>query len=298
MSITKYPPQLRSGGLDRETTTGLGFSSFVPPRILHPNLLVLVHGMSSTSASILDRFLPIATERGIALLAPDFTTGIFRGYQRLRGRAGPLAAAEALSQVAAGQAARLGLDPQRIDLAGFSGGAQFAHRYALVFPRRVRRLVTVAAGWYTECDEALPFPEGLGGLEVEIDQLSFLHLPKLVVVGADDSSRDANLRRSEALDRRQGRHRLERARFWFDHLQAQAAALGVESHARFELLPGTGHSLRDAIRRGGLAQLIADDLADRPARPLGEEQWPGDSNIRANDNVGCVFHPANAIEEV
>ena len=46
----------------------------------------------------------------------------------------------------------------RVDLVGFSGGAQFAHRFAMLYPGCVRRVVVAAAGWYTYIDPSRPFP--------------------------------------------------------------------------------------------------------------------------------------------
>ena len=47
-------------------------------------------------------------------------------------------------------------------LFGFSGGAQFAHRYVLAHPDRVAAAGIGAAGWYTFPDSATPYPYGLG----------------------------------------------------------------------------------------------------------------------------------------
>ena len=43
-----------------------------------------------------------------------------------------------------------GIDTRRINLFGFSGGAQFAHRYAMAHPGSVNALVLTAPGWFTE----------------------------------------------------------------------------------------------------------------------------------------------------
>lgn len=242
---------------------GLGYQIFVPPRVVHSRMLVVVHGVQSSAATMIQRFAPMAKRLGVVLLAPDFTGRSFRGYQRLAGN-GSRDAAAALDLVVRTEAQRLGLDPQACDLFGWSGGAQFAHRYAMSRPERVRRLIAGAAGWYSECDALLPFPEGMGGKASAETLRHFLAIPVTVAVGAEDTARDRNLRRSAALDRRQGRTRLQRARFWYSHLQAAAAAQGVTGNFSLNILPQTGHRFREAIERGGLINVVAKALGCLP----------------------------------
>ncbi len=242
---------------------GLGYQIFVPPRIVHGRILVVVHGVQSSAATMIQRFAPMAKRLGVVLLAPDFTGSNFRGYQRLSGKGGCDAAA-ALDQIVSTEARRIGLDPQACDLFGWLGGAQFAHRYAMTRPERVRRLIVGAAGWYSECDAQLPFPAGMGGKAAAETLRRFLEIPVTVAVGAEDTARDHNLRRSPALDRRQGRTRLRRARFWFGQLQAAAAEQGVAGDFSLHILPQTGHRFREAIERGGLVGVVARALECLP----------------------------------
>jgi pimeloyl-ACP methyl ester carboxylesterase len=241
----------------------LGYQLFVPPRIAHSHLLVVVHGVQSSAATMIQRFTPMAKRFGVVLLAPDFTGTSYRGYQRLSGK-GSLDAAAALDRVVHVEAQRLRLDPHACDLFGFSGGGQFAHRYAMTRPERVRRLIVGAAGWYSECDAELPFPEGMGGKASAETLRRFLAVPVIVAVGAEDTARDRNLRRSVALDRRQGRSRLERARFWHLHLEEAAIQHGVSGNFTLKILPQTGHRFRDAIDRGGLTEIVAEALGCLP----------------------------------
>jgi hypothetical protein len=105
-------------------------------------------------------------------------------------------------------------------------------------------------------------PNGLLGLA------AFLALPVRVLVGDEDVDRDVHLKISGALDALQGPHRLERARRWVDALHAAAEARGLRGNATLELLPGTGHSARAAIERGG--------LVTRTLRFLDEHEQPSD----------------------
>ncbi len=54
-----------------------------------------------------------------------------------------------------------GLVKERVDLFGFSGGAQLAHRFAMLYPHRVGTLHLAAPGWYTLPDTMVLWPLGL-----------------------------------------------------------------------------------------------------------------------------------------
>ncbi len=249
--------------------SGLGYQLAVPPQIRHRHLLVLVHGISSRPATLLKHFGKIARRNGIVLLAPDFSGEAFRGYQRLGAGTRRDGAAEMLTQTACHTARSLGLDAERFDLAGYSGGAQFAHRYAMTRPGSVRSLTLGAAGWYSEASLDLPFPQGLGGRARAEALRAFLALPIHLAVGSDDRQSDASLRRSPELDARQGCNRLERARFWADHLCRTAAEQGIEARIRLSEMPSAGHSLAEAVALGRFDRLLAETVLHFAAEPAG-----------------------------
>jgi pimeloyl-ACP methyl ester carboxylesterase len=239
----------------------LGYFLYLPSCIIHRHLLVAVHGVGSTAAAMARHFASIAERSGIAVMAPDFSTKRFRGYQRLEGMAGRDQSAVALDLAACEAAERLGLDRHSFDLFGFSGGAQFAHRYAMTRPERIRRLIVTAAGWYTECDLGKPFPCGMGGRTDHASLQAFLSLPITVAVGERDTERDSCFRKTDALDERQGLNRLERARFWADHLRQTAVSLDVDCNVSLTLLSRTKHRFREAVEQGGLAELVVEKIA-------------------------------------
>jgi pimeloyl-ACP methyl ester carboxylesterase len=233
--------------------------------------MVVVHGAASEATAQFLAFLPLASQQQVLLIAPEFRRPAFRGYQRLAGTGGPLAAATALD-AAVEEAARLtGAPIPRFDLAGYSGGAQFAHRYAMLFPARVRRLALGAAGWYTWLDSARAFPYGphpsaLSG-HLAVNTAAFLSIPIRVLVGERDVARDRSLRAEPAIDSEQGAHRLERALRWAQHLRETAASVGLEADVTTELLPHTGHGFRRAVRKGGFGGRVLDFFnSDRPCR--------------------------------
>lgn len=223
--------------------------------------VVVVHGARRQVEAVSATFASLAEHLGVPLLLPHFTEVAFAGYQRLTGARGGLAAADALDRLLD----QLGWQNGPIDLVGFSGGAQFAHRYALITPIPIRRAVIVSAGWYTLLDPKVAFPLGVGnspalsGRCLNIDAL--LGLPLRIMVGERDLATDGRLRTGAAVDG-QGSNRLERARNWYANLETEAAHRGVVCRASFETLPETGHNLKHAADRGGLVLRVATFLSD------------------------------------
>ena len=107
-----------------------------------------------------------------------------------------------------------GLSLRRFHLFGFSGGAQFAHRYAMMRPARVQSLHLAAAVWYTFADTTTSWPRGLArtpqGRQITANLARFLALPIRLYVGENDTERDANLRQKPSIDAQQGANRKER----------------------------------------------------------------------------------------
>jgi pimeloyl-ACP methyl ester carboxylesterase len=254
----------------------LRYRVYVPDHPASGPPVVVVHGNGRDGGRTFRAFLPAAMEAGVPLLAPTFSRDRFPRYQVLAGASGPLAAARALLAALDDAAADLGLAVGEIDLVGFSGGAQFVHRFTMLEPARVRRAVVAAAGWYTYLDPDRPFPYGAGagadsqGWAMKIE--AALQVPTLVLVGERDVERDAALRTDPQLDYRQGPDRRGRALRWTAHLEAAARARGLPMVASVELLPGCAHSFPALVERGGLVRrtfafLREPDRASGPGSP-------------------------------
>lgn len=219
--------------------------------------MVCVHGISRHARGHLDAFVPWAERTGTELIAPLYDRRRYRGYQRLKSSNGRLHAAAALDAI---------LDETVMDrpclLFGFSGGAQFAHRYALVRPGRVAALAMAAAGWYTFPSRAASFPYGLapGRLPgtLAIDYPGFLGLPKCVLVGDRDVERDESLRSNRRLDSEQGDNRLTRATAWVEAVNRQARKTPGAPACELVILPGAGHDWNECYASGGLASRVTD----------------------------------------
>jgi pimeloyl-ACP methyl ester carboxylesterase len=223
----------------------------------HAPLLVCVHGYTRQPLDHLQAFAPAAASAGFALLMPLFRdSGPHRMYQQLRhprrGTRSDLALLQAIDRLAD----RYSLDGGRVHLFGYSGGAQFVHRLALLHSQRVASLGIGAAGWYTWPDHERPWPQGLAGAPVErADALNidaFLRLPIALWVGERDDKPDTYLRDDPALNVQQGSHRLERASRWAAAVRNQAAQRNIEARVSLDSLPDAGHDFLACHRKAGL----------------------------------------------
>ncbi|MCX7042509.1 MAG: hypothetical protein NT117_07450 [Gammaproteobacteria bacterium] len=227
------------------------------PRSVHDcsRALVTVHGIARNAMEHALLFSAQAERAGAAIVAPMFSERRFRGYQSLRKRRHQLAPEQAFEAMLEELASSSGLDLQRLSLFGYSGGGQFAHRFALTRPQRVARLAIGAAGWYTFPDRSVAYPQGLAQLPARfpaIDLGAFLRIPVRVFVGDADLQRDEALNQKPEIDQRQGLTRVERARRWVDALRDAAREQGLPEFADLRLLPGVAHSFADAVARCGL----------------------------------------------
>jgi poly(3-hydroxybutyrate) depolymerase len=208
-------------------------------------VLVSVHGASRGAEAHAQAWTEIAERHNLVVIAPLFDTHNFPDYQRLnfKGSRADLALHQLLEEVG-----RLtGADARQFYLYGFSGGGQFAHRYALIHPERLARVVVGAPGWWTLPDDSLAYPLGVkktAGVpaDVKFQVAEMLRLPLAVIVGEQDTERDRSLRQEPRVDRLQGRHRLERARNWFEQARRVAEENGIASEFELHVIAGVGHS--------------------------------------------------------
>ena len=233
-----------------------------------PPLVVSVHGMSRNVDVHARLFSACSELYGAVLVVPHFSVTEHPDYQRL-GRTGLGKRADlALNQIVAEVAAVTGASAERFYLFGFSGGAQFAHRYVMAHPHRIESAVIASAGWYTFPDPARRFPNGIRPSAklpgVRFDAEEFLRVPMKVIVGANDDE-STGLRREVRLDREQGSTRVERARNWVAAMQAAARAHHLEPAISYEELVDSDHSFRRSMRRGGLGDKVFEAMLGPPS---------------------------------
>src|SRR5262245_18285735 len=238
---------------------------YVPPRAAPgAHIFVTVHGISRNLEEHATLFAPFAEEHGVVLVAPFFTRERNDGYQRLEKGQGGRRADLVLNAIIDEVATTLGADGRKFYLFGFSGGAQFAHRYAMAHPDRVIGAVIGAAGWYTFPDPKTPYPYGLGWSRersnLNFDPGRFVRVPFTVLVGGDDVQAGDSLRQNPLVDTQPGTTRLERARRWVDAMNAAANRRGLPPLASYHSVPGIEHSFGQFMRKGGLGEQVFDTL--------------------------------------
>jgi len=253
-----------------KSSSALEYYRFVPDEVdEYAPALVAVHGIQRSIRKHAKSYATLASRLKRVLIAPHFSSTDYPNYQRL-GRAGRGKRADhALHRALEEISELLPIDPQSSLLFGFSGGAQFVHRYLMAHPERVRAAVVASAGWYTFPDAQRDYPRGLRvdaelpGLRFHIDRL--LEVPVLVTVGSEDTGRGDTLRKSPRLDRQQGSNRVERAQNWHGAMRSLAKERGLAPRVVLELLPDVNHSLKKSMQ-AGLGDLAADFLEEHSAR--------------------------------
>jgi pimeloyl-ACP methyl ester carboxylesterase len=222
--------------------------------------LVALHGISRNARALWHAFGPLAEAQGRALLVPHFAKDHWPLFQQI-GRARPdLALLDLLQQA--------GLSGKRVDLFGFSGGAQLAHRFAMLYPHRVGTLHLAAPGWYTFPDTGVAWPLGLGACQPQrmcgfdpasLSRLQLSHYLSLRVrlwVGALDVQRDSSLRQTADLDASQGKTRIARAERYAEAFDRAARSMGITPDIKLTVLPGCGHDFTQCATVGGLAARV------------------------------------------
>lgn len=227
-------------------------------------VIVLVHGVTRRAAEHIFQFRTLADRAGAILVAPYFSRSAFGLYQQVvdpkSGARADLALFDMLDEIGK----RTGASTERVHLFGYSGGAQFVHRFVMLHPERAACMLVASAGWYTFPDEQLPYPYGIASAPVpnmEIDPRRFLAVERHLLIGAQDNSRGDNLRVSAKIDALQGTNRVERARRWFDAMADASRRHNVQPpRATFELIPGVGHSFATSARRRSLPERVMSHI--------------------------------------
>jgi pimeloyl-ACP methyl ester carboxylesterase len=234
---------------------------YVPSSATHEApILACIHGLSGNSHEHARAFSRFCEAAGVVMVTPKFTAEQHADYQRL-GRLGRGVRADVcLDRCVTEVVSLTGADATQIYLFGYSGGAQFAHRYLMAHPHRVAGAVVVAAGWYTFPDTRIRFPYGirpnrkLPGLSFNPEE--FLRVPVAVLVGEYDVTQAKNLRSTERVVEQQGENRVQRARKWVATMRAAAEAYGLEPSVTYTEVPAVDHSFTQFCQRGALPQRV------------------------------------------
>jgi poly(3-hydroxybutyrate) depolymerase len=263
-------PELATGKVLKRRLTGNPGQTYYLyiPRSMRKSapLMISIHGVSRNARQHARMLSTMAEQYGVILLAPLFRKKVFPDYQRL-GRLGRGPRSDlALDRIIGEVLYLTGADTRRLYLSGYSGGGQFAHRYAMAHPERVAAVVIGAAGWYTFPDKKQCYPRGIASTRslpsLRFNQTRFLRIPMTVIVGDQDIERDPELNKSPLIDSQQGLTRVERARNWIESMNRATAAHDIAAHHRLTILPGVGHSFEQGVELQAMNEKIFSSLFD------------------------------------
>ncbi len=238
--------------------------------------LVAIHGLNRETEAMAELLAARADATGRTIVLPVFDGACWPRFQRAACAQRSDWALLGLLQVLR-DAGRIG--PAVPDLSGFSGGAQFAHRFAWLYPGRVGRLCLVAPGWWTFPDARGSYPYAIGGSEggttafhMRANVARFLDRDIHVTVGALDVGQDKNLRQDPEVVAQQGTNRVTRARAWTAAAIRAARKANLRPRITFRLMEDCTHSFADCVANGRLDRTFVPDGAIDPERQIGSLQ--------------------------
>ncbi|EUB98912.1 hypothetical protein PMI07_005193 [Rhizobium sp. CF080] len=213
---------------------------------VHP-LAVLVHGSLRDADILRDEFIDFAEEQQCVLLAPLFPAGIhdpedLHNYKHMiyHGIRYDLVLLDMIEELAA----RYRVRRDRVLMHGFSGGAQFAHRFLYLHPGRLRAVSIGAPGTVTLPDDSASWWVGIKGMEEIFGQRFDVEAMRrvavqLVVGDADIETWDVTVGPKSPFWMNgindSGDTRVER----LHTLEKRLKAIGIEP--RFDTVPGVSH---------------------------------------------------------
>ena len=166
---------------------------YVPDEIRR--ICVYVHGTYRDAAYYRDQLTEFAVRNQVLLVCPLFPAGLIdphdvENYKLLRYR--EIRFDKILLGMVDEIRERYAVPCERFMLGGFSGGAQFAHRFAYFYAARLNALSLAAPGRVTLLDETLDWWSGTGDAEElferGIDIASLRALPIQLLVGENDDA--------------------------------------------------------------------------------------------------------------
>ncbi|MDX8348106.1 hypothetical protein SLH49_08915 [Cognatiyoonia sp. IB215446] len=231
--------------------------------------VLAIHGLNREVELMADLLARQADVTGRTIILPVFDRNSWPHYQRAACKKRSDWALLALLRVLRDEG-WIGAAPP--DISGFSGGAQFAHRFTWLYPENVRRLCVVAPGWWTFPDTRGSYPLGVGMENLGGNALAFrlranigrfLAREVVVMVGDLDVMQDKNLRNDADIVSQQGANRVQRARSWAAAMKRAARRERVRPNIRFQLMENCGHGFADCVANGGLASAFVPVVSEK-----------------------------------
>ena len=270
------PPTPTDGPLDRSLYSGTGAFTFTPtghlsdrpitvfyhiPDSAHQSspIAMVVHGSARDGEYLRNALKPESDRRNAIILMPNFGSAEYSNNYFLLGNLfddgeNPSVASQndstewtyaIIEQLFIHFRAEVASKDARYDLVGFSGGGQFAHRFALFAHRpQCDRIVACSSGWYTLPDAASPYPYGLGTTQraSDADVRKALATPLHLAVGSADTDPNSSGLRHTAEADAQGLNRVQRANYAFQRAMDQSTAINAPLAWSLHLESGVAHS--------------------------------------------------------
>lgn len=224
--------------------------------------LLLLHGISRNAAELAARFAAAEQWDEWTLIAPIFEKKRFGQYQQALARPGKIRSDDAITALIGRIFDDEGLSVPPVHIFGFSGGAQLAHRYAMLHPRGVAGVYAMAAGWYLMPDADLPYPYGLAErVAMPCLLADALRVPIVAAVGALDTRCDNVVRQEPIINQKQGRNRRVRAQKWQKAMNDTAARMGINSAVSSQLIANGTHNFGQCAEETDLLNRVHAALA-------------------------------------
>lgn len=215
--------------------------------------MVLIHGLSRNYDDYFDLNYPYAKEKNYTLIIPKFKKYQFGNYNILSTSNKNKKRADLVLKAILEDFSNLsGIELDKINLLGFSAGAQFAHRYSLLYPEQINKLFICSSGSYTFLDETLDYPAGIKSNTFNFmnKKDEFLKIPIYLYVGEDDTSREGSINKAPILDKLQGKTRVDRAKNWYKHIKTLKDESNIKSDIKFEIIDNSSHNFKECMHNG------------------------------------------------
>lgn len=216
-------------------------------------VVLVQHGMKRNGDEYRDAWVPAADRHGLLVVATTFPQSDWPGSRPYNDgdvleEDGSLRPRDRWSTAIPGRVLgllrRAGVTArEKAYLWGHSAGGQFVHRLMATQPAlhgMFEAVGTANAGWYTLPTLDPPYPEGLGGIGLDQENVGRLLGFPMVVFAGDQDLLSENLPMHEAAVA-QGPHRFARAAYYVARGQAEAARLSVPCRWQLVTMPSIGH---------------------------------------------------------
>jgi len=223
------------------------------PKEINENtkVLFIIHGASRDVEKYLNQWIEEPQNKNVILVAPHFTLENYPYFATLgmatssgrmiKDQSNHLR--DSVSSFYNYFQSKYNLKTNSYLIFGFSAGSQFVHRYLMYGEdMRAEKVVLGSAGWYTFLNNE-PFPYGIRNMPLERERFEwFLSTQVLFVLGVkDDDSNHKTLNLSRGA-RKQGDHRYERGKNYFDDLIGFGEKNNIPFRWRYKSVPGLNHN--------------------------------------------------------